>query len=276
MSHGQGTERLARRKLDKARKLVVPTMPDPDVLPPDPLTFAKMCGFVPDAWQADVLTTDSDKTILCCSRQSGKSTVTALRAVREAVYVPNSLSLLLAPALRQSGELFRKCMQLYQSIDGPVPAIVHDSALRLELDNGSRIIALPGSESTTRGYSACTLVVIDEAARVPDDLIAAVRPSLATTDGRLIVLSTPWGRRGYFYKTWFHGEGWTRMMIKAEDCPRISSKFLEAERRELGEFNYSQEYECEFLDSETSVFSSALIERALSDTLKPFFPRKVA
>ena len=47
------------------------------------------------------------------------------------------------------------------------------------LANGSRIIALPGTEKTIRGYAAADLVVIDEAARVEDDLLTAVRPMLA-------------------------------------------------------------------------------------------------
>ena len=268
-------ERLARRLLKEATALDVPTFPDPDVLPPSPLEFARLCGFDPDEWQADVLTSEERKRALCCCRQAGKSTVTAIAALHEAVYVPGSLSLLLSPSLRQSGELFRKVLRLYQSIEAPLPGVVMESALRVELENGSRVIALPGSESTTRGYSAATLVVIDEAARVPDELIAAVRPALATTNGRLIALSTPAGRRGWFWEVWSNGEGWERTMVKAADCPRISAEFLADERRELGEFIYVQEYECEFLDPETSVFSSELIARALSHDVEPLW-RKVA
>ena len=59
----------------------------------------------------------------------------------------------------------------------------------MELANGSRIISLPGSEKTVRGYSAVSLVIMDEAARVPDELLQAVRPMLATTSGRFIALA---------------------------------------------------------------------------------------
>src|SRR5690606_7363027 len=130
---------------------------------------------------------------------------------------------------RQSAELFRKVTEAYHRLDG-APEPVLESTLRLELKNGSRIVALPGSESTTRGYSGAALVIVDEAARVPDPLIAAVRPTLATSGGRLIALSTPAGRRGWFFQQWEHGEGWRRTRITAEDVPRISPEFLADER----------------------------------------------
>jgi hypothetical protein len=71
---------------------------------------------------------------------------------------------------------------------GPPPATVavNESSLRLELSNGSRIISLPASDATVRGYSNCSLLIIDEAPSVPDALIGAITPSLAVSDGRLI------------------------------------------------------------------------------------------
>ncbi len=267
-----GLDRMARRMRDEARALDVPSLPDADTPPPSPLEFARACGFEADPWQGDVLTSSGRKRLLLCTRQGGKSTTTAIGALHEAVYVPGSLVLLLSPSQRQSGELFRKVVQLYGACTMPLPSISAESALRMELDNGSRVIALPGSEATTRGYSAATLVVIDEASRVPDPLIAAVRPTLATTNGRLIALTTPAGKRGWFYEQWMNGEGWEKTLVRATDCPRITPEFLEDERRELGEFVYRQEYECEFLDSETSVFTSDLIERALAAKLEPLWP----
>ena len=268
---GSGADRLARRMLKEARALAVPSLPDPDVLAPAPLDFARAAGLEPDAWQRAVLESETRKTLLLCSRQSGKSTVSALLAAQEAAYTPGALVLMLAPSLRQSGELFRTCLGILKRVALPVPAIAAESALRVELDNGARNIALPGSEATTRGYSAATLVVIDEAARVVDELIAAVRPALATTNGRIIALSTPAGRRGWFWQQWTHGEGWERTRIAAADCPRIAAAFLADERQQLGEFVYTQEYECEFIDSDTAVFSSELIARALSDDVRPLW-----
>jgi len=60
-------------------------------------------------------------------------------------------------------------------------------------------------------------------------------PMLATTQGRFIALSTPKGRRGWFYETWMHGgDTWQRVSVPATECPRISADFLEEQRRILG------------------------------------------
>src|SRR5215831_4587952 len=84
------------------------------------------------------------------------------------------------------------------------------------LANRSRIIALPGKEQTIRGYASVSLLIIDEAARVPDDLYRAVRPMLAVSSGRLICLSTPFGKRGFFHDCWARGgDDWHRIEVPA-------------------------------------------------------------
>lgn len=133
----------------------------------------------------------------------------------------------------------------------------------MELENGSRIIALPGTEATIRGYSAPKLVIVDEASRVEDALFTALRPMLATTEGTMLLLTTPWGKRGFFYEAWAHGEGWKRTKITADQCPRIDPEWLANERRMIGEWQYRQEFECEFTDTNEQFFSSELIEAAM-------------
>src|SRR5205823_14964600 len=117
-----------------------------------------------------------------------------------------------------------------------------ESALQLELANGSRIVALPGQEGTIRAYSSVRLLVVDEASRVPDALYYAVRPMLAVSRGRLVALSTPFGRRGWFHEAWHGAEAWERVKVTAHECPRISPAFLAEERRVLGERWFRQEY----------------------------------
>jgi len=93
---------------------------------------------------------------------------------------------------------------------------------------------------------------------------------LAVSEGRLILMSTPAGRRGVFFETWERGEDWLRIRISARQCPRISGAFLEQERRELGPLLYSQEYENAFIDAQSSAFASELVELALVDDFAPF------
>src|SRR5215203_5567847 len=89
-----------------------------------PLEVAHRSGIDPDPWQRDVLASDAQQILLLCSRQSGKSTITSIMATHRAVTMPGSLVLLLAPALRQSQELFRKVKSVYAALGATVPPVV--------------------------------------------------------------------------------------------------------------------------------------------------------
>jgi Terminase large subunit, T4likevirus-type, N-terminal len=236
----------------------------------DRVAFAEKLGIVPDAWQENFLRSSSDRVLLNCSRQSGKSTMSAVIALHRALYCPGSLVLCLAPALRQSQELFGKVSGFYRDLGRPVPP-QGERKLSLELENGSRIITLPGSEKTIRGFSDAALLLVDEAARVDDGLYYAIRPMLAVGGGSLIMLSTPYGKRGVFYEEWISSHNWERYEVPASDCPRISEEFLEEERAELPPFIFRQEYECSFVETEDQVFTTDLIDRAVTDEVKPLF-----
>ncbi len=231
----------------------------------------------PDPWQVTALrsTCRSPRSLLLCSRQSGKSTVVAAEALRTAVLEPGSLILLLSPTQRQSGELFRKVLSLLLTLRLPVP-IARETILSLELENGSRILALPDSEATIRGFSGVSLLIVDEAARVEDALYASVRPMLAVSGGRLIALSTPFGRRGWFHDAWHSNEIWERVRMTADQCPRIPAAFLAEERKALGDRWYRQEYGCSFEDVVDAVFATADIHATLSEDVQPLFGRKLA
>ncbi|MFL6033070.1 MAG: terminase large subunit domain-containing protein [Rubrobacteraceae bacterium] len=236
----------------------------------DRVSFAKGLAIEPDSWQEDLLRSASNRVLLNCCRQSGKSTITAIVALHRALYHPGSLILCLAPALRQSQELFSKMALFYRNLGKPISA-VGERKLSLELENGSRIVTLPGSEKTTRGFSGTSLLVLDEAARVEDQLYFAVRPMLAVSGGTLMMLSTPYGKRGVFYEEWSDGHGWERYEVPASQCPRISEEFLEEERACLPPFIFRQEYECSFEEIEDQVFSVDLIDRAVTEEVQPLF-----
>src|SRR5258705_2630397 len=215
----------------------------------DPVIFAQDCGITPDPWQAELLRSAVAtvvallRALLLCSRQSGKTTVTALLALWVAIFEAPALIIIVSPSQRQSAEMLRTIMLFHAKLEG-APALVGESKLTVELTNGSRILALPGTERTVRGFAGAALVIIDEAARVDDELLAAVRPMLAVAEGggRLIALTTPAGKRGWFHEAWFGTGDWTRVRVPATDCPRISPEFLADELKELGPMAFSEEY----------------------------------
>lgn len=236
----------------------------------DPLAIADELGFEPDPWQVEAIASTAPRILLNVCRQGGKSTTTAVIAVNQALTDPG-LVLCASPSQRQSGELFRKIVETLRALK-PAPEFALESTTRLELANGARICALPGSESTTRGFSAPKLILLDEASRIDDDLYAAMRPMLATGGGRLIALSTPWGRRGWFFNAWeYGGDAWQRFRVPATECPRITAEFLTEELRELGPLRFASEFKCQFVDTDEQFFPTALIERALTDEVTPLW-----
>jgi hypothetical protein len=194
----------------------------------------------------------------------------AILALHRAL-APQSLVLILAPAERQAKELFTKVAEAYRTLGHVIPADSYRK-LGMELANGSRIEALPGTEKTIRGFSGVDLLLVDEASRVADELYFAVRPMLAVSGGRLMMMSTPYGSRGVFYEEWTGGEAsWERYEVPAGDCPRISEGFLEEERRTLPAGIYRQEYECSFEETDDQVFAHADVQAAISEEVTPLF-----
>ena len=126
-----------------------------------------------------------------------------------------------------------------------------------------------------RGIEAVDLLIIDEAALVPDELFAAVYPMLATTNGRCVAMTTPRGRRGWFYDEWTQGgASWHRERITAREVPRIKPEWLERTRERLGDWMFRQEFMCEFLDTDDQVFGSELIATAMTDDA-PFMLERI-
>ena len=234
-------------------------------------TFARTrLGFVPDSKQMEVLQSNAKRGILNCSRQWGKSTVTAAKAVHRAFTRPGCLVLVASPSERQSGEFIRKAAGLVSRLNIR-PRGDGDNAISLLLPNGSRIVGLPGTEATVRGFSAVSMILIDEAARVQDDLYAALRPMLAVGDGDMWLMSTPCGQRGFFYEAWKGGGAeWMRVSVPATECSRISAAFLEVERRDNPAGLFSQEYLCEFTGDGTEYFDRMLIDEALDESVPAF------
>lgn len=144
---------------------------------PDAATFARRLGFEPDEWQTEFLNSEEKNILLNCSRQSGKSTVNAIKALYTALIQPYALILLL--------------------------------------------------------------------------------PMLAVSGGRLGALSTPFGRRGWWFEQWEHGENWQRFEVPA--------KFLEATRKTMGQWWFDQEFMCKFMDAETAAFSYDDVMATLSE-----------
>ena len=244
----------------------------------DPVAWVNDCGLIRDKEdkpcrldekQRSILSSSERRIIVNCHRQWGKSYLSSLLCLHRALFFKRSLCLLVAPSLRQSSENFRKVLDILDL--GERPALDEDTKLSLKLTNGSRILALPGTQKTIRGFSAPDLIVIDEAAQASDELYQALRPMLLSNPkGRIILASTPFGQRGFFFKIWTEGgPGWLRVEVKATENPRISPERLEEMRLEaVFESKFRQECLCEFTEEEGAVFSTDLFRSLANPSIK--------
>jgi hypothetical protein len=222
-------------------------------------------GFDPDPRQTEVLESTAKRGILNCTRQWGKSTVAAIKALHTAHSKPGSLVLVASPGERQSSEFLKKTEELVLRLNIK-PRGDGKNSCSLLLPNGSRIIGLPGTEATVRGFSSVALLLIDEAARVADSMYKALRPMLAVADGDLWMMSTPCGQQGFFFETWQNGDpAWHRVSVPATQCPRISKSFLDEELKATGGISFRQEYLCEFTENARRMFNPDLLRAALRD-----------
>ncbi len=231
-------------------------------VPAGTVEFAASVGFEPDPWQHEVLTSEHPRKILCCGRQTGKSTVAAVLAIHKALTQAGSTVLVVAPGERQAKLLFSKAASLYKQAGYPLPAH-SERRTGLELSNGSVIEALPAVERTTRGYSV-DLLVVDEAAGVADMDYHGILPALIATQGEQVLLSTPRGKRGFFHELWHSADDWMRVMVRSDEVSRIRTEDLEVFRRTMPEQFFQQEFHCEWLDTEGGLFSYDDIEAALA------------
>lgn len=234
----------------------------------DPVVFGAATGFTAEPWQQALLRTTQRRVLVNCARQVGKTTTTAHKAIHTALYQRESLVLLFSPTQRQSNELLKRCRTIYNNCGQPVKTRLNSEST-IELENGSRIVSLPGTEGTSRGFAGAKLLILDEAARVDDDIFASVLPMVAS-DGQMIALSTPWGQRGWFHQ--LHqdiGNGWERHKITVYESAQWTPPRIAEMKAALGSYTFSSDCECVFGDTDAQLFNTEMVRRAFTNNLTP-------
>lgn len=228
----------------------------------DPVAFAReRLGVDPDPLQASLLRSRAHRSLLNCCRQWGKSTMAGVGALHEGTYSAHSKTVVLSPTQRQSSLLLATVAELAERARVAARPLKGEDP-GLELPSGV-VVALPGSEATTRGFARVTWLIVDEAARVPDALWRSAQAYLATTDGRISLMSTPFGKRGFYHEEASRPGRWEITRVTAAECPRISAAFLEEQRATLPASWFAQEYCCEFVEVEESMFTHGLVLGAM-------------
>lgn len=235
----------------------------------DPVALMRATGVEPDPWQSEVLRSTHQRILLNWARQVGKGATMVTLAVHTAAFDPGATVLIVSASQRQASDMLRRCKIAYRALGRPMPT-ESDSATVLSLESGGRIVSLPASEGTVRGFDAVRLLIVDEASRVPDEVWSAITPTVAVGGGRIVAASTPNGRRGWWYEALEADDStWLRSTVKASQCPRIPQSFLDEERARMSPAEYASEYECTPGALAASLFDDETIDRMFSANVAP-------
>lgn len=262
----------------------------------NPSILLSELDFPPYEWQIDVLSPLRTRVLLVAARQSGKSSVESGDAYHSFKYTPGSLNIIIAPSEQQSKETMKK-VDDFLALDPDVD-LDNNASFEKKSVNGARIIALPGTERSVRGYSKPRRVILDEASRIEDATFKACRPYLVgNPEAKMVAVTTPFGKRGWFYEAWEHNPYWHKVLVKPayklssdnqkvvpdipEDeframwekkgvsayySPRHTHEFLTEELETIGWWWWRQEYGCEFLDTGHGVFDMQAVRDAYDET----------
>ncbi len=217
-----------------------------------------------DEWQRDILETEGN-IALRSGRQVGKSTIISIKGAEYALRNPKSSIMIISATERQAFLLFSKVLAyIYDNYKSHMKkGKDRPTKSEIKLINGSIIRCLPtGLDGIgIRGFTV-NLLIADEAHFIPEDVWQAVTPMLSATKGIQVLLSTPHGREGYFYRC-FKDSNFRIFHISSEDCPRIDKEFLKREKERMSKLQYTQEYLGEFIDELKQLFPDELIKSCM-------------
>jgi len=250
---------------------------EPVQVPEDPVDFCqKWFNFTPTEYQARLLRDKSKRIVVRWSRQAGKTTTLALRAIWFALRHPKTLTLIVAPSLRQSMILADKLQDFLTGLPPSSRKAIIDKLQRtvIRFKNASRIVALPNSPNLLRGYTA-NMCILDEAAFFRDDELVVynvIMPMLSTTDGTLIVSSTPWSTDSVFYKMCMNPE-YSQHVVTWEDVVKaglVKREFIEEMRLSIPEERFQREFESRFVEDIDAWLPQSLITSCIDAELQPY------
>ncbi len=237
----------------------------------DPVAFARGRGFVAESWQSRLMRTTARRVVVPCARQVGKTETVSYKTLHTALHHAKRDVLIISPTQRQSDEFLLRVAGIYRGMS-EAPRLKRDNQSEMGLANGSRVVSLPGSAGTVRGYANIKLLVIDEAAYVEDEVFASVLPMVGS-DGQIIALSTPWGQRGWFWGLVDEAprNGWEKHRVTVHDSAQYDAARIAEVRAAVGSFVFASDYLAEFTDTSEQMFGTEDVRRAFTPSVLPLF-----
>lgn len=230
-------------------------------------------GAGPFDYQKKFMDNDSDRKAFVSGRRVGKSRTAAWLALWKSVTYPGAEVLITAKSQRQSMELFNQVQTEMRSSDIGEDqwGVVRSTRTEVNFDNGSRIIALPvgNTGENIRGYGGPdNMIIVDEAAFIDDSIFQEVlAPMMMVGSGTFILLSTPFGKKGFLYEK-FNDDSWYTMQVPTSANPLIDEEDIDEQRRNLTTTQFKQEVLGQFVESADSFFTRDELINCTEETVK--------
>jgi len=228
-----------------------------------------------DDWQKEILDYDGN-ILLCTGRQVGKTTIMAIKAAEYMIKHKGSKIIIVSLTEDQAKLIIVMILDYIEKHYSKDIASGRDKPTqnKITIKNGSSALARPvgNTGDAVRGFTGDVLI-IDEAARMPALAFQAAMPVLLTTAGQIWMCSTPFGKTGYFYKSFLNKERykvWHKNSEEVINNREISKdwsqekkdkaiEFLRQEKHDMTGLQYGQEYLAMFLDDLRRFFDDDLI-----------------
>lgn len=208
-------------------------------------------------WQKTVFTDSTRFKIVAAGRRCGKSRLSAVTLLIEALNCPEGSSVMyVAPTMGQARSII---WELLHDLGRPVIKSSHVNNLEITLLNGRKILVRGADNPDSLRGVSLTYLVLDECAFIKQDVWEKIlRAALSDRKGRALFISTPSGRN-WFYDVFNLGqsgedEEWKSWHFTTQDNETIDPKEIEAAKRTLSSFAFKQEYLSSFDTAGADVF----------------------
>lgn len=236
--------------------------------------FFRVIGYAPYPFQEAIHNSPALYRVPIIGRQSGKSEVASAEAAFELCCVPKSSGWIVAPTYEQASIIFQRT---YQKVLLAVQRLPHlkittysrrDMKLEVthyDLNTGqvlgvSHFAGKSGDKPDNLRGASLTYCIIDEAAMIPEEVwTAALSPTLSTTNGWVMMITTPKGYN-WVYKWFIEGQDPSNPRYESWQIPSwianptVPLEFYEEQKRVNPDLVYRQEYGAEFISDAGSVF----------------------
>ncbi len=246
----------------------------------------QLWGWQPHPAQAAWFNCDAQVRVAACGRRWGKTESLSIDLATLALTEPGSKQLVVAPTDVQARLLGEAVLQRwdmalggeFSETAGRTLQVQRSPYLKLTVcgpgENAEIIFRTAGRDGRNLRGLWAHRIIVDEAARVPDSVLTDVLlPMLTDKGGEYVLASSPFGRRSAFYRLYARGmapQSEADVTYASFQCPTSDNKdhldmaFLAAQREEMGESLYAQEYEAQFVDDYGAVFREEDITAAIA------------